>query len=390
MPQPGAPRTVPFAEPNRASVATGHLRPLMTDACSRKQPCSGLMPTRQCFSGKQTLHRCGFLRTLRYFDIPDAMSGDDALNLFQPVASSVHSPGPARHAIHWEYLVPIATVHLLAGLVILPWCFSWSGVALALIGTMIFGTLGINLCYHRLLSHRSLAVPQWLERILATFALCSLEDTPARWVANHRLHHCHSDTEPDPHSPRDGIVWSHMGWLFRPAPQRRSLAFLDRYARDILADKYYRTLERHPTATLWIYLAHAALFGLTGLLVGYFLNHDWHLATQLAASWVVWGVFLRTVLVWHITWSVNSLTHLFGYRTYTTGEDSRNNWLVALLAMGEGWHNNHHHDPASASVQHRWWEFDVTYYFILLLKSVGLATNVIQPRHDRQGKAASN
>jgi Fatty-acid desaturase len=94
-------------------------------------------------------------------------------------------------------------------------------------------------------------------------------------------------------------------------------------------------------------------------------------------------VVIRTVLVWHITWSVNSLTHLFGYRTYATGEDSRNNWLVGLVAMGEGWHNNHHHDPSSASVQHRWWEIDVTYYVILLMERIGWATHVIRPRHLR-------
>ena len=108
----------------------------------------------------------------------------------------------------------------------------------------------------------------------------------------------------------------------------------------------------------------------------------------MAVSWLVWGVYVRTVLVWHITWSVNSLTHLFGYRTYATGEDSRNNWFVGLVAMGEGWHNNHHHDPASASVQHRWWEIDPTYYVILLLEKLGLASDVIRPRHLRRVKAS--
>ena len=101
-------------------------------------------------------------------------------------------------------------------------------------------------------------------------------------------------------------------------------------------------------------------------------------------------MFVRTVLVWHITWSVNSLSHLFGYQTYETGEDSRNNWLVALVAAGEGWHNNHHHDPASASVQHRWWEVDVTYYLIVLLQRLGLASEVILPRHVRRRKAAAS
>jgi len=128
--------------------------------------------------------------------------------------------------MHWEYAVPIASIHLLSCLAILPWCFSWFGVIAVALGTIVFGTFGINLGYHRLLSHRSLSVPLWFERLLATLAVCSLEDTPSRWVANHRLHHCHSDDDPDPHSPRDGVAWSHMGWLFRRAPHRRSLEFL--------------------------------------------------------------------------------------------------------------------------------------------------------------------
>ncbi len=300
------------------------------------------------------------------------------------MASSLASRRNWVDSIHWEYLVPIATVHLLACLAFLPWCFSWSGVVLALVFTNVFGTLGINLCYHRLLAHRSLVVPRWLERTLATIAVCSLEDTPARWVATHRLHHVHSDEDPDPHTPRHGIGWSHVGWLFRPAHHRRSLFFFDKYARDILSDRYYLFLEKHPTSTLWIYSIHAALIAAAGGLVGWLTGGDRQHALQLAASWLVWGVYVRTVLVWHITWSVNSLTHLFGYRTYATGEDSRNNWLVGLVAMGEGWHNNHHHDPASASVQHRWWEIDVTYYLILLLERAGLATNVIRPRHLRR------
>lgn len=286
--------------------------------------------------------------------------------------------------IHWEYLLPIGAVHLLSLLAVLPSCFSWSGLVIAAAGPVVFGTLGINLCYHRLLAHRSLAVPTWLEHILAVLALCCLEDTPARWVANHRLHHRHSDEPEDPHSPRDGLAWSHFGWLFRRAPQRRSFAFFEQYARDILADDFYRSLELRPTSTLWIYLTQVAAFGVAGLAAGLLAGRPPSDAFRLAASWIVWGVFVRTVLVWHITWSVNSLTHLFGYRSYETGEDSRNNWFVAVVAMGEGWHNNHHHDAASASVQHRWWEIDATYYVILLLERLGLATDVIRPRHVRR------
>ena len=107
-------------------------------------------------------------------------------------------------------------------------------------------------------------------------------------------------------------------------------------------------------------------------------------AVPLAVSLVVWGVFVRIVAVWHITWSVNSLAHLFGYRNYETGEGSRNNWLVALLTVGEGWHNNHHEDPTSASLQHRWWEIDVSYYEIRLLGALGLAWDIVTPRHLRR------
>jgi len=297
-----------------------------------------------------------------------------------------HRPAaqPLLARVHWEYLVPIALVHVLALFALDPAWFSWSGLILGVAGTHVFGTLGINLGYHRLLTHRSLAVPRWLERSFVTIALCCLEDTPVRWVATHRVHHIHSDDEGDPHTPKDGVAWSHVGWLFWRSPDRRTLAFFDRYARDILADRYYRFLERHPWTSLLIYAAHAVAFAVAGLLVGRVASGTWDGGTRLAASWVVWGVFVRTVLVWHITWSVNSLTHVFGYRTYGTNEDSRNNWFVALVAAGEGWHNNHHHDPASASLWHRWWEFDLTYAIILLLERLGLARDVIQPRHVRQ------
>jgi stearoyl-CoA desaturase (delta-9 desaturase) len=156
----------------------------------------------------------------------------------------------------------------------------------------------------------------------------------------------------------------------------------ERYARDLLADPYYLWLEKRPRRSAAIYLAHAAIVGALGLAVGWAV---WGgpAARQFGASLLVWGVILRTVVVWHITWSVNSLTHLFGYRRYATGENSRNNWFVGLIAMGEGWHNNHHWDPASASVQHRWWELDLTYYSIRGLEALGLARKVIRPRHQR-------
>jgi stearoyl-CoA desaturase (delta-9 desaturase) len=214
-----------------------------------------------------------------------------------------------------------------------------------------------------------------------------LEDTPSRWVANHRLHHVHSDDDEDPHSPRNGVAWSHVGWLFRRAPERKTLAFFDRYARDILTDKYYRYLERHPMAILWIYATQAVIFWTVGLLVGRWIGGDWQAGQTCAARTLVWGVFVRTVLVWHITWSVNSLTHMFGYRNHETGENSRNNWLVALFACGEGWHNNHHSDPARCSVSQRWWELDVSHLEVRALSFVGITWDIVPGREVRRARA---
>ena len=112
-------------------------------------------------------------------------------------------------------------------------------------------------------------------------------------------------------------------------------------------------------------------------------------AALFATSVMIWGVFLRTVLVWHITWSVNSLTHMFGYRSHETGENSRNNWLVALIAAGEGWHNNHHQDPSCCTVQHRWWEFDLTYWEVRGLQCLGIVRNITPRRDERVRRAVS-
>jgi stearoyl-CoA desaturase (delta-9 desaturase) len=158
-----------------------------------------------------------------------------------------------------------------------------------------------------------------------------------------------------------------------------------RYARDVLEDPFYMALEKRP---IWIWLAHAAIFFVAGLVIGWSGTDRWA-GVQFGLSLLVWGVFVRTVLVWHITWSVNSLTHLFGYSNYDTSDHSRNNWFVAILTVGEGWHNNHHHDPASASNHHRWWELDITYLQIRLLERMGLAHDVIRPRHVRHAARAA-
>jgi fatty-acid desaturase len=299
-----------------------------------------------------------------------------------PVPSSepVAAVRPARKIV-WLYVISIGMMHLLALLAFVPAFFSWTGVIWMALGVHVFGQ-GITLCYHRLLAHRSFQVPRWLEWSMVTTALCCLEETPARWVSWHRLHHHYSDEPEDPHSPLVNFFWSHFGWLMLHNPVTHDFSIYDN-ARDLLSDPYYKALEKNRWLPVGVYVAHAlVIFGL-GYLTGY-LAWGPAEAMPLAWSWLVWGVILRTVVMWHVTWSVNSLSHLFGYRNYETADHSRNNWFVALITGGEGWHNNHHHDMSSASNQHFWWEFDVTSYEIFLLAKLGLATNVILPRHVRK------
>jgi len=266
----------------------------------------------------------------------------------------------------------------MALLACLPWLFSITGVVLCIGGHFFFGMLGMTIGYHRLLTHRGFTCPKWLEHCFATLGVCCLQDTPARWVAVHRKHHQHSDQRPDPHTPRAGFFWGHTGWLMLRNRDLSTSAFYERYGRDLLRDPYYLWLERR-NRWIWIYFLHAALFFLAGLAVGWIGGGRYLDGLQFGLSLLVWGVFLRTVVVWHITWAVNSITHVWGYRNYETGDNSRNNWLVGLLAHGEGWHNNHHHDQRSARHGHRWWEYDMSWSVIRLLEIAGLAKDVVRP-----------
>jgi fatty-acid desaturase len=297
-------------------------------------------------------------------------------------AARLEIPPGTQRRIAWRYAGPIVVMHALCLLACVPWLFSWTGVVLFVVGVYFYGGIGINLCYHRLLTHRSFSCPKWLERCFVLVAICCMEDAPAAWVATHRLHHKDADSHPDPHSPLVNFLWSHVGWLLVTNPQLRSLNTYDRFARDVIRDPFYLWLQRGSNV-MYVYLAHALAYFSIAFGAGAWIGGSWHAGLQLGLSVLVWGVVLRTVAVWHITWSVNSLSHLWGYRSYPTGEESRNNWFVALITSGEGWHNNHHAQPASASNWHRWWEIDLMWLVILGLQRVGLATDVVYPRQSR-------
>jgi sn-1 stearoyl-lipid 9-desaturase len=247
----------------------------------------------------------------------------------------------------------MAVVHLGALFALLPANFSWAAVGLAVFLHWVTGGLGITLGYHRLVTHRSFQAPKWLEYFLVFCGTLACEGGPIDWVGMHRLHHLHSDQQPDPHDSNQGFWWSHMGWMLYEIPCRFEIP---RYTKDISDDPVYKFLQN---AFIPLQVALAVLL--------YFLG-GW--------SFVVWGVFVRLVAVFHCTWLVNSATHQFGYRTYESGDRSTNCWWVALLTYGEGWHNNHHAFQHSARHGLQWWEIDMTWMTIQFLQFLGLAKKV--------------
>jgi stearoyl-CoA desaturase (delta-9 desaturase) len=289
---------------------------------------------------------------------------------------SAASAGASRKpwAINWRNAGFFLAVHAIAALAFFPWFFSWTGVLLCIISNYAVGLMGLTVGYHRLFTHRSFSCPMWVERILAILGCCCGQDSPTYWVAVHRRHHHHSDDELDPHSPQLGFFWGHVGWLVLTRDDLERGPLMDRYAKDLRRDPFQAWLVKHDNwifimFTSWVLLFIAG-FGVTSLTGSSTAN-----AVQFGLSLVIWGAAVRTVIVWHETWIVNSADHLWGYRNYDTPDCSRNSLWLGALCNGDGWHNNHHADPRSARHGHKWWEFDPAWVAIRLMMALGLANN---------------
>ena len=257
------------------------------------------------------------------------------------------------NGVNWIFVITFAIFHL-AALAAL-FCFRWSALIAFAVVWVLAQNVGIGMGYHRLLTHRGYATPKWLEYCITTFGTLALQGGPIYWVSVHRMHHRYTDKEGDPHSPRDGKWWSHMGWILNGS-LRNQTKELKRYTPDLARDSYYVWLSKYH----WIPLT---VVGITLFAFG-----GW--------SWLLWGAVLPATIGFHVTWMVNSVTHLWGTRRFSTNDDSRNNFWVALVTGGEGWHNNHHAFPVSARHGLAWYEIDVNYYGILLLQKLGLASHV--------------
>ena len=195
----------------------------------------------------------------------------------------------------------------------------------------LFGGIGICLGFHRLLSHRSFQVPKWLEYCIALLGALAIQGGPIFWVSGHRQHHAFTEhVDKDPYSAKRGFWWSHIKWILHPKPEFFEADIYQKYAPDLMRQPFYRWLDRN-------FLMLQVPLGLILYVLG-----GW--------SFVIYGIAVRSVLLWHSTWLVNSASHLWGYRTYESDDGARNCWWVSLLTYGEGWHNNHHAYPHVARV----------------------------------------
>jgi len=259
-----------------------------------------------------------------------------------------------QKGINWKNVTIITSFHLLA----IPalFTFSWQNVAALIIGNWIVGSLGVGLGWHRLLTHRGFKAPKWLEYTLSIFATMSIQDSPDKWVATHRMHHKFTETEQDPHTTNEGFWWAQIGWIVWGTAQDHDRKTLQKYVPALMKDKGHALISRFYYVP--IIVSAFILFAIGG----------W--------TMIIWGVFARVVVGWHTTWFVNSLAHIYGSRPYETSDDATNNWFVALLTFGEGWHNNHHAFPTSARHGLEWYQFDMNWIAIRILEKLGWAENI--------------
>jgi fatty-acid desaturase len=254
-------------------------------------------------------------------------------------------------------LIYFVVTHGMALLAFFPFAFSWSAVGVMFFLYWLTMSLGICLGYHRYLTHRGLTLPKWLAYTLVFFGTLACQDGPIRWVGQHRMHHAGADTVDDPHSAAKGFWWSHIIWMLFIHSKFDDEKILRDNTKDFCDDKYYQFLDNNNTV---IQIA----FGLVLYAIG-------------GIPWVVWGIFVRMVVVYHFTWFINSAAHSFGYINFPLKNDLATNcWWLGLLAWGEGWHNNHHAFPKSARHGMRALEIDMTWWFIYLLETLRLAKDI--------------
>jgi len=296
-----------------------------------------------------------------------------------PATDFVRPPLVVRIATALAIFIPLAAV-VAAPIFAWGWAFHWADLALML-GMYLVTILGITVGYHRLFVHRSFETTLPIKFILAALGSMAVQGPLFQWVCTHRRHHQHSDSPDDPHTPHHhgeglggfvrGFWHSHIGWFFAADPPDRA-----RYIKDLSASRTLRWASA--LFPLWALLGLAIPAVLGGLIAQSWAG---------AATGLLWGGLVRIFLGHQVTFSVNSACHLWGGRPFHSNDESRNNALFGILALGEGWHNTHHAFPTSVRHGLRWWEFDASYWVIRGMASVGLAWNLKMPQREALEKA---
>ncbi len=268
------------------------------------------------------------------------------------------------HRIDWWRVIPFVGLHIAClSLIWVGW--SWFAVAFAVVlyALRMFAITGF---YHRYFAHKAFQTSRLGQLIFAIIGATAVQRGPLWWAAHHRDHHVHSDQEDDAHSPvQHGFFWSHMGWFLSSA----NFATKFERVKELAKFPELRFLDRFD---ILVPIAFAIAIYVFGELLASYAPHLNTNGPQL----LVWGFVISTVALYHATFSVNSLAHVWGKRRYQTRDHSRNNLLIALLTLGEGWHNNHHHYPGAAKQGFYWWEIDFTYYGLRILAALGLIWNL--------------
>ncbi len=269
-------------------------------------------------------------------------------------------------AIDWTRIIPFIAIHL-ACFFVLVVGVSWTAVLVCLI-TYVVRMFSITAFYHRYFSHKTFKTSRPVQFLFAAIGATATQRGPIWWAAHHRHHHIHADSEHDTHSPKHGFWHSHLKWFL----MKKNFPTKSQYVKDLKQYPELNFIDRFDI--LFPILLAVGLFFLGGYLerVHPDLNTS---AWQL----VIWGYFISTVLLSHITYCINSLAHVFGFRTYDTKDDSRNNFLLAILTMGEGWHNNHHCCPGSVKQGFKWWQLDISYYVLFLMNKLGIIWDLKYP-----------
>ncbi len=273
---------------------------------------------------------------------------------------------PDSNAIDWARIIPFIAIHL-ACLLVFVVGVSWIAFLVCMFSYLL-RMFAITAFYHRYFSHKSFKTSRLVQGIFAVIGATATQRGPIWWAAHHRHHHLFADLSEDSHSPRDGFWHSHIKWFL----MKKNFSTKSKYVKDLKRYPELDFIDRYDIVFPIIFATGLFLLG------GYLHNHFPELNTS-ASQILIWGYFISTVMLSHVTYCINSLAHIFGFRTYETKDDSRNNFILAIFTLGEGWHNNHHCSPGSVKQGFKWWQLDMSFYVLYLMNKVGLIWDLKYP-----------